>query len=402
MIKNIKLLILCFFLIFGFSCENDSLDINSLILDENETEVISSINKLGFSLLKGFDSDNTNISIPSLCASVSLTTFYNGCNENTKYEISNLLGLANLDTDEINNSYKKILESFAANETSTRLQYKNSLWIDDNIDLNITYSNLSKFFFNTDIKNINFDNNVKDSINNWVMINSRSNIFNDFEDTVIEDDQVVFVNVLYYNLSWEHNFSNSYDASFYLSDESTIQTKYLNTTGTFDYLSLEDMEIVSIPSDNKNYDVVIILPKQNKTISDILANLNTSNWMTWNSKFKHQEINLSIPFLDTEYSTNLTGLLESIGLSNIFEQNNFSAFSNDIDNLYSTIFSSSKVIFSDAKAISINSNDITAHFNTSETFSFCVNKPFFYAIKENSSNCIITNGLVYTPQNTIN
>ncbi len=379
----------------GLSCETDSIDLGSIIFDDNETEIISSINKLGFSILKEINSDNNNISISPLSTSISITALYNGCDENTKYKIAKFLDLNSLNTDEINNSYKKILESFAANSSSTNLQYKNSLWIDNNIDINSTYSNLAKFFLNTEIKNINFNTCIKDSINNWAMLNSRTSIFNNFYDNEIETNQIIYANASFYNLSWEHNFHNSYNESFYITDDNIVQTKYMNTTETYDYLSFEDMEIVSIPSDNSNYNVVIILPKQTKTINDILTKLNCTNWEAWNSKFERKTINLSIPYLEIEYSTNLTDILESIGLDNTLEENNFSAISNSLGDLSSIIFGSNKVIFSDSNAIFSN----TEQFNTSETISLCINKPFFYAIKENSSNCIIFNGLIYAPQN---
>ncbi|MEA3317617.1 MAG: serpin family protein [Bacteroidota bacterium] len=394
MIRITKILFIFFILLFAISCEDDSIDTNTFIFDDNETEMIKTINELGFSLVKEIISDyENNINISSLNTTISILSLYNASNDETKTKISNFLGLNNFETDEINNSIRKIIESFVTNEESSNFRIKNSLWIDDNYNLNTNFTNLAKFFLNTEIKNINYNSSIKDSINYWIMSNSNSSFSKHFEDKDIDIDEVISINASFYNLAWDKDFTNSYYDLFYSSDDNSIRTQYMNITERFGYLSSDGMNIVNIPSENEKYSVVIVVPKQDNDLEDILPYLNSSNWEKWNSNLTQERINLSIPYIDTEYYTGLNKHLESIGLNISSEENNISEISND-NELHQTIYSTNRIIFTNSIKTSKNKNKLTTNVNNTETINLNVNKTFFYAIKESSSNCILFTGII--------
>src|SRR6056297_2264841 len=113
--KTIISLIAAFLITSVSSCQKDDKpDGNKIIdLDEKSAQLVEADNAFGLELFQEIreKSDEENLMISPLSVSVALAMAYNGADGDTKTEMEETLKLNGLTTEQINASYKKLIDA---------------------------------------------------------------------------------------------------------------------------------------------------------------------------------------------------------------------------------------------------------------------------------------------------
>ena len=116
------------------SCENDDMDSNfdKIILSNQDKVLVGAANNFGFDLLKLSQANKSdeNIIISPLEIASNLNLLLNGSSGSTYEIINSYINPSNLLLDEINNSYRRILESIE-NLSDEKLIMVNGFWFRD-------------------------------------------------------------------------------------------------------------------------------------------------------------------------------------------------------------------------------------------------------------------------------
>src|SRR5690606_17789161 len=144
----------------------------------------------------------------------------------------------------------------------------------------------------------------------------------------------------------------------------------------------------------------IFLPREGKNLTDVYEQLSFETWNSWRSQMKKHEGILYLPKFQLEYEATLNEVLIALGMED--------AFSANAD--FSRMAESGGLAISEVKHksyLDVNEEGTEAAAATAvavvelaapvERFTMNINRPFFFAIQENTSGMILFMGALHEP-----
>lgn len=405
----IKTSIIAGILMIGLqSCEENKNNPEPIPLDltPKSKMLIEADNNFGFELFRKVvesEEDSKNIMISPLSISLALAMTYNGSDGTTKEAMEETLHLSGLSVDDINNSYKNLIEAMVSLDPKVILEIANSIWYRDDFYVEQEFLNLNKTYFNAEVAALDFG--AAESlytINNWVAENTNNKI-KKIIDQIDPFDVMFLINAIYFKGMWTYQFDPEMteDLPFHLQDGSVEDVPFMKMESDVMYYYDDLIEAIELPYGKGNYSMIIILPASGKTISDVLVQLTPESWESWlNNFYPRQGLEIHLPKFRFEYEKGLKEVLSALGMSIAFSPGE--ADFSKINSLFQLFISQVK----HKTFIDVNEEGTEAAAVTAVTISltsiqppniFEANQPFFFLIKENQSNAIIFSGKVAIP-----
>ena len=324
-----------------------------------------------------------------------------GADGNTKEEIATALGIENVDLFFEN--------SALLNSTKhTNYQIANGIWINSNYekDLNENYNDL---FITPAIENFNasvnvkpFTSDTKEEIRQFVEDNTNGFIPN-YESEVEPSDVADIMNAIYFKADWETEFDANYTRTdtFHGRDTESEVDFMKMFDERFKYDETDELQVISIPYKEGNESMIILLPKDDTNIIDILKDKNPEeiNEILENvsNQGKRKIRLLQLPKFEQELKIEgLEEKLMNLGMVSAFS--NRANFSN-LGNVYiSKIFHKAKIRVDEKGTEAAATTEIIMTKGAAPSFEekidFIVDKPFVYIIRDENSGTILFTGLI--------
>lgn len=374
---------------------------------QNNTNIIQSNNRFAFDAYNQLAklTDNLIFSPASITSALTMTAI--GAKNNTYEEISSTFYFIQ-DKTELGEGYYNTFGNKSLKSKSISLYNANSLWIEETLNLNESFKDLSKKYFNSSLHVTDFLNNPEKSrneINSWVEKNTNNRIKDLLKPSVIDNTtRLVLVNAIYFKGPWKKQFkqeNNTLD-DFQIGRRKFTQKKFMNTQIISWYYEDKYAEIIDIPYSDPSYSLMIILPKNFKRMRCLEKKLSYDYYENYTKHKEKRRIKLSIPKFDIESEYDLNETLQKMGIKEAFTSTaDFSGITKQ-ERLYI-----SKVIH---KAnISVDENGTEAAAATAvtmrktsvliESANFRANRPFIYILRNNKNNCIYFMGKISNPEN---
>lgn len=324
-----------------------------------------------------------------------------GADGNTKEEIATALGIENVDL---------FFENSALLNSTKHSNYQiaNGIWINSNYekDLNENYNDL---FITPAIENFNasvnvkpFTSDTKEEIRQFVEDNTNGFIPN-YESEVEPSDVADIMNAIYFKADWETEFDANYTRTdtFYGRDTESEVDFMKMFDERFKYDETDELQVISIPYKEGNESMIILLPKDDTNIVDILKDKNPEeiNEILENvsNQGKRKIRLLQLPKFEQELKIEgLEEKLMNLGMVNAFS--NKANFSN-LGNVYiSKIFHKAKIRVDEKGTEAAAATEIIMTKGAAPSFEekidFIVDKPFVYIIRDENSGTILFTGLI--------
>jgi serpin B len=202
---------------------------------------------------------------------------------------------------------------------------------------------------------------------------------------------------------WETEFdpNDTYRAPFYHEDGTSFgQVDLMHLKSTLNASFTDDFGAVELPYKNGKFSMFLFLPAEGKGVNDLVAALDGDTWTRWLEGFSEVEkFTVEIPKFEFEYERSLAEDLKSMGLE--------VAFSNteaDFSGISPEFLFISDVIHK--TYIKVNEEGTEAAAVTAIIFETTsagprnylrLDRPFLFAITENSSKSILFMGKVAEP-----
>ncbi|MCC5625698.1 serpin family protein [Nostoc sp. CHAB 5715] len=375
---------------------------------KTDTKIVESSNKFGFKLFSELlktDRDQKNVFISPSSVAIALAMTYNNASGTTQLAIAKTLELQGLNLPEINSSYRAALKQLLDNsDPKVQLKIANSLWANQNFRFQPDFLQRIQYFYQAKVSNLNFQDPAAPNImNNWVKENTNGKIDKIIEK--IDPSQVLFlINAIYFKGKWSQEFDKSQTAQypFYTTSGKLKQHPMMSQNGDYRYYESKQFQAVSLPygKDGK-FSFYIFLPKQNSNLKAFYQNLNVENWDKWMTQFSKQKGFIRLPRFKSEYDVTLNDALKTLGMEEAFSNKaNFSGMGKNlkISEVKHKTFVEVNEEGTEAAAVTSVGIVLTSLRQEPEPFRMIVDRPFFYAIRDNQTGRVLFMGSIIDPQ----
>lgn len=378
-------------------------------IDDN---VVTANTQFGFNLFDEIrkTEQDKNIFISPFSVSVALAMTLNGAAEETEQAMTNTLQLQGLDSEAINGGYAGLRQTLLTSDPKVTLTIANSLWARQGVPFKPDFLQRNAQFFGAEISTLDFDDSsASEIINTWVDTNTQGKIKKIVGD-IIKPNKVLFlINAIYFKGTWQREFnpSRTQNDSFYLANGDVKQVPMMRQRHRHPYYRGENFQAISLTYGDGQMRMYIFLPDHESDLNTFLENLNAERWENWMSQFHELDVSLVMPKFRLEYSKNLNGTLQALGMDVAFSPRlaNFSRMAPlellPWDNLYIDEVNHKtfvEVNEEGTEAAAVTGVGITGITSVQPSpIRFTVDRPFFLAIRDNQTKTVLFMGVVVDP-----
>jgi serine protease inhibitor len=373
-------------------------------LTVSEKRLVESDNQFGLKLFKEIiqEEKDKNVFISPLSVSMALGMTYNGANGETQEAMQKTLELNGLTIQEVNESYKSLIELLTGLDPKVKFQIANSIWYRKSLTFEEEFIDLNKTYFNAEVRGLDFnDPKTVDIINGWVDKNTNGKI-KEIVDSPIDPLTVMFlINAIYFKGIWTYQFDKKLtkDDWFTLPDSSKKPCKMMTQDGEFQYFENADFQAIDLPYGNGDFSMTIFLPHSQKDIDSLIAEFNQDNWNKWINSFYKHEVMIEFPKFTLEYELILNNTLKALGMEIAFNPDlaDFTKMYKGPESLFISQVKHKTFVQVDeegTEAAAVTSVEIAM---TSAPPWMRVDRPFVFVIRENKSQTILFIGKIVEP-----
>jgi len=408
--KTIILLLLAFALTSVSSCEkNDPVpDENKIInLDEKSAQLVEADNAFGIELFQTIraESDEENLMISPLSVSVALAMAYNGADSGTKSEMEKVLKLNGLTKEQINASYKILINALQKLDDEVVFEIANAIFYADGFSVKPGFLSINEDVYNAEVSKLNFSSPAAvETINGWVAEKTNDKI-QKIIDQLNPLDRMVLLNAIYFYGTWTNEFDKdgTHNLSFRKTDGTTLEVPMMNKLEKLPYKENTLFKAIKMPYGNGQYNMVVLLPVNDNNSQDIIDVLTAANWNSWMSTFEMTDrVKITMPRFKYAFETSLKKVLTSMGMEKAFvpDEADFSGIS-DEDLYISDAIHKSYIDVNETGTEAAAVTGLvfaTTSMDPDPPVSFYVDRPFVYAITEKDTGAILFIGEVNHPE----
>lgn len=372
---------------------------------DNATVITSHNNSFATAFLKTANStiEEENFCISPASAMWALAMSANGAEGKTAKEIYTTLGhpTAYKSREAFNGMLHAGIEKMGKdNDKYMQVNIANSIWIDKKIDVNELFRSTSGKFFNATVNSTELST-ATEEINRWCSRETNGRI-NNIIDHLPGTSQMAIVNALWFKGQWVFPFTKktTRKQKFKKADGETIYVDMMKNACFAHYYEDDFMQATARVFENLKYSMFFILPRKGVSIDAAIERIA----LVCNNDFvngKKYYFEIEVPKFKIEFGTNIMPILKEMGIKTAFtEKADFGGISDtelSIDNITQKNY------------ISIDETGVEAAGATAimrcgfippppeKEKRIRLNRPFIFAIRENSSGTILFMGRVGNP-----
>ncbi len=348
-----------------------------------------------------------NIFISPAGVAIALTMTYNGASGQTQQAIAKTLEVQGMSLQEINQANATLKATLENPESKLQLSVANSLWLKEDEPFKPEFIQKIRDFYGAEVRNLNFGEPTAPSIiNAWVKQSTNEKINKIIDDKELEPDTVfVLLNAIYFRGTWAYPFPKdaTRESPFTLLD-GTQKRHPMMSQEIFGvaYYENDIFQAVELPYGEGRLRMCIFLPNQGISLKTFYERLNVENWKKWMNQLNNYQgdrsegILIGLPRLNLEYSIELKDTLKALGMEEAFgDSADFSAMTPSrlwIDKVKHKSFVEVNEEGTEAAAVT------QVGGTRGGGRMMLVNRPFFFAIRDNQTNTILFMGSIVEPK----
>ena len=374
-------------------------------LEVGEEQLIESDNSFGLKLFREVHAEEeagANIFVSPLSVAMALGMAYNGADGTTLEAMQETLELQGLSIDEVNRSYRSLIDLLANLDSSVQFTLANSIWIRENFPVEQEFTDVNVEYFNAEVAALDFDDpSALGTINAWVDEKTNGKI-TEIVESISPEIIMFLINAIYFKGNWTTQFDPNLTRQnvFNLADGGTVQVPMMThgsevELGTY----YEDGVLVAdLPYGGKAYSMTIVLPDHGRNVDSLVATLDADTWQRWIDGMSAAEMEVYLPRFTLEYEIELNDALKALGMEVAFDELNadFSKINDQVQLFLSRVKHKTYVDVNEegTEAAAVTSVEVGV---TSAPVAVRVDRPFLFAIRERFSGTILFIGVIHDP-----
>uniref|UniRef100_A0A5S6QH82 SERPIN domain-containing protein n=1 Tax=Trichuris muris TaxID=70415 RepID=A0A5S6QH82_TRIMR len=275
----------------------------------------------------------------------------------------------------------------------------NRLYVADGYELLDSYKKSVKSLLSSEIENVNFKEREKTlkQINSWVSKQTNGKISSIIDD-LEESTRLIIINAIYFKGAWSTAFQadKTVDDNFYVSEGKTTVIPMMKSRGTdYFYHESNECQVLGLPYTSTNMRMYIVLPKLRFGLRPLEKTLSGKKLLELFEKAKREDVDVQIPKFKLEKEIRLRGLLQSLGMTDLFDE--FKANLSSIthaerlyvsEGLHKT-FVDVNEYGTEAAAVTALVIESEALIRVQRTYTFQADHPFIFAVADMNTKVIL-------------
>ena len=307
----------------------------------------------------------------------------------TLEEINRTLGFGEAGADAINAFCQRMLTESNMLDENTKALIANTIFVNEGLGYQLQNGFIEKAyeFYNAQPQNRDFnDGQTMDVINQWASDHTEEMIKELLNEETFNRDAVSYLlNAIYFKGAWAGPFdvANTKDEAF---GGGPVVPMMHKPYSDILYAGNDLYQVVTLPYGNGSYNMRIFLPREGKTISDVLDQLNGSNWQVQCYTYN---VDLKLPRFETENTINLKKVMSDLGMPTAFTADAEFPYFCNVPVCISNMFQVAKIKLDEqgTEAAAVTAIEM-ASTGMPKYFNFHADRPFLYIISEQSTGAI--------------
>jgi len=338
--------------------------------------------------------------------SMALAMTYGGARGTTAEEMSQTLHFLR-NAKKTHTAFAKLQHRFAKIQNrAVKLHIANALWPQQSYAFLPDYLAQIKRYYGAATTALDYANATEAArthINTWVADKTQDKI----QELIRQGDldpltTLVLVNAIYFKGDWSSQFNKeqTHLADFVLADNTKTKVEMMHQTGNFDYAETQDMQLLKLPYVGEDLVMLVVLPKKDKTLADIEAQLQIEKLNAWCVRMRKQEVAVFLPKFKISWGTqNLVTELQNLGMRKAFSgEADFSGM-DDTQNLTISLVLHKAFVEVNEKGTEATAATAVVLTRGSST-SFKADHPFLFMIQDQKTGSLLFLGRVSDPRSS--
>ncbi len=361
-------------------------------------------------LLKQDTNTNTNVFVSPSSVILALAMTYNGAEGTTRQAMARTLEIEGLNLSEVNSGFAELQRGADDADPKVQLKIANSLWARQGFTMKPEFVERSKKNYGAEVTSLDFNNPAAPTtINSWVK-HKTDNLIESIVDRIDSDTVLFLINSIYFKGQWKIEFekAKTKEENFHLLGGQQKKVQMMSQSGQYQYFKGEDFQAVALPYGNGRISMYVFLPDKATSLEAFEKKLTSENWEGWmKSIFRVEPGTVTLPRFKVEYRTDLNDVLKALGMAEAFDPNVA-----DLSGI-AAINPAARLYISDVKhkaVAEVNEEGTKAAAVTSvgvsvtsvqvlrEPFTMKVDRPFFFAIRDNTTGLLLFMGSIVDPK----
>ena len=360
-----------------------------------KAEKVTRDNAFTFDLLRAVrkHSKDANVFISPLSVSMALNMTLNGAVGATADEMRTALREAGYSTADINAYSRELREALLRADPKTTIGIANSIWYRQGATIKAPFLEANRTYYDAEVEALDFTSpTAVSTINGWCARKTNNRIKKILEE-IPSNAFMYLINAVYFKGTWTTRFEkkHTFSTDFHRADGSTQKVQMMNLKDTFRCASSDVCDYLEMDYGNHAFSMVVMLPKDGKTTRDVIAAMDGKKWAEAMQSLTLEEIHVFLPRFKAECEYKMhKQILPDMGMKLPFnpELADLSGMA-DVAGLCITSVIHKTFVQVDeegTEAAAVTSVGVEA---TGESPSFCVDRPFVFAIREKSTGVIL-------------
>jgi len=252
-------------------------------LSAEEVKVLWAANAFGFDLLRELQDDDPASShcISPLSASMVLGMTMNGAARETLEAMRTTLRFEGLELDEINASYRQLLDLLDGLDPTVSFQIANSMWYLEQLTPDPDFAATLRDAFDAEMRGADFDDpTLPSQLDRWVREKTEGRIDGIAPPEIDRFTIAFLLNAMHFRGAWRGSFDRSKTRSgdFHLENGTTARVRYMVREGGFRAFSGSDYTAVEIPYGGDAFVMTVVLPPEGGSVNELVASLDDARW----------------------------------------------------------------------------------------------------------------------------
>lgn len=340
------------------------------------------------------ENTSENVLLSPLSLQFALGMLSNGTNETGLNEIATALGFSNYSRDEVNSYFGKLTSSLSEGDPSVALNLANSAWIQKDFAVKDKFVRALKEAYQAKVDNtVNFLTvegraEAQKAFDKWCSEQTKGTI-KELNLSLSAATRLILANACYFKGQWTLPFESVEKGTFTTSKGAVQQADMMKLDKTLNYAWHSDYQAVELPYGNESFSMIVVLPDEGKSVEEAAAAI---EWK--NMRFGGRGVEVTMPKFKLKGHTELNPMLRKMGINEIYNTLPDIAEGLFVSRVFQEMFIETNETGTEAAAVTVAVLTTSPGPGESGKIEMKMDRPFLFAIRENSTGVILFMGKV--------